>query len=312
MTTALPHKKASSVAMVDSKMREDTFVRSAPPRQIGCSDEDTLGRRAASPSPPYRNTSSVSLPDLFREVEMKRSTSDGAMSSCSWGAGRSSASGRRRSREKKKKWKGKTPPMIREPTSFHTFYGMTYILFVCCFPPVSVGYLLFSIYFRYHNGSPPLVFPSNISLHFPIWLQIWAAVEIMFYLYQYVRLSYMQRQCPLESALGSGPLLTPSERSILWERILDSEGGALGLRRGEREVKPPPPIALERDDLVRFITGWFFDAPLDSISRADVSDFLCWCMFDGRAEEHLTAEEGRELRHFLVELEWGLSLRVYG
>jgi hypothetical protein len=85
-------------------------------------------------------------------------------------------------------------------------------------------------------------------------------------------------------------MLDPDDRKILWDRMME----------------------IEQDDPVAFISGWFFDQPLDQISRYDLCDFLCWSMFDGRSQEHLTTQELHELECFLEDFEYRISLKLFG
>ena len=66
------------------------------------------------------------------------------------------------------------------------------------------------------------------------------------------------------------------------------------------------------DSFAEFLSGWFFDVPVDTISRYDVRDFLAWSMFEGRHQEHLTIWEVKQLESFCYELEYFISLELYG
>ena len=70
---------------------------------------------------------------------------------------------------------------------------------------------------------------------------------------------------------------------------------------------------MEMDTDPSWITGWFLDHPsIESISRYDIFDFLCWAMFDGRNQEHLTAQELQDLEGFVEDLEYRISIHLYG
>jgi hypothetical protein len=90
--------------------------------------------------------------------------------------------------------------------------------------------------------------------------------------------------------LSAAPMLDPDDRKILWDRMME----------------------IEQDDPVAFISGWFFDQPLDQISRYDLCDFHCWSIFDRRSQEHLTTHELHELECFLEDFEYRISLKMYG
>jgi hypothetical protein len=70
---------------------------------------------------------------------------------------------------------------------------------------------------------------------------------------------------------------------------------------------------MEMDTDPSWITGWFLDHPtIESISRYDIFDFLCWAMFDGRNQEHLTTQELQDLEGFVEDLEYRISIHLYG
>lgn len=71
-------------------------------------------------------------------------------------------------------------------------------------------------------------------------------------------------------------------------------------------------VEAEAEDPVGFITGWFFDEPIESISKYDVRDFIVWSMFESRNQEHLTLQELDQLEDFVDEIEWRISLQLYG
>ena len=104
-----------------------------------------------------------------------------------------------------------------------------------------------------------------------ILVEIWVVIEALFYIAQKLHIRYLQYKDPLEASLASAPILTIEARNQLLERILELISG---------------------DDPVSFIRGWFFDEKLEDISRYDICDFITWCMFEGRNQEHLTRKEG--------------------
>lgn len=130
---------------------------------------------------------------------------------------------------------------------------------------------------RIHNSSTPF-------------LDSWAILEALFYIFLIIKLQYLNYKCPLEASLSSAPLLELHERQTLWDRVMKCE----------------------KDDYISFITGWFFDEKLDNISRYDVRDFIAWSMFDARNQEHLSAIEVRQLNLFMNELETGIGIQLYG
>ena len=121
-------------------------------------------------------------------------------------------------------------------------------------------------------------------------VEAWCVIEAIFYVCLKLHIRWLQQMDPLERSLTSAPMLTPMERRQLWQRMVEAEA----------------------DDPVSFITGWFFDQPLESISKYDLRDFVVWSMFEGRNQEHLTGEELDQLEDFVDEIEWRISLQLYG
>ena len=120
-------------------------------------------------------------------------------------------------------------------------------------------------------------------------MDIWCIIEALFFIGMQLKMQYLQSKDPLEASLSAAPMLDPVDRKILWDRMID----------------------IEKDDPIAWISGWFFDQPIENISRYDVCDFICWSMFDGRNQEHLTLEELKELEGFVEDLEYFISLRLY-
>ena len=121
-------------------------------------------------------------------------------------------------------------------------------------------------------------------------MDIWCVIEALFFVYCKLKMAYLQRIDPLEASLSAAPMLDPEDRKVLWDRIMECE----------------------QNDPVKFISGWFFDEPVESIFRYDVFDWMCWSMFDGRNQEHLTTEELHELELMISDLEYHISLQLYG
>lgn len=121
-------------------------------------------------------------------------------------------------------------------------------------------------------------------------MDIWCVIEALFFIACKLKIHYLQQKDPLEASLSAAPMMDPHDRKLLWDRMMETE----------------------QDDPATFISGWFFDEPIEKISRYDVCDFICWAMFDGRNQEHLTTEELHELECFLEEIEHCISLKLYG
>jgi hypothetical protein len=123
-----------------------------------------------------------------------------------------------------------------------------------------------------------------------LFLEIWCMLEAAFYILLKWKIRYLQTRDPLEASLSAAPMMEPADRRTLWDRIME----------------------IEKDDPVAFLSGWFFDQDIKKISRYDVCDFLCWSMFDGRNQEHLTIEELEDLECFVEDLEYSISIHLHG
>lgn len=124
-----------------------------------------------------------------------------------------------------------------------------------------------------------------------IFVEIWVFVEAIFYIIQKLHIRYLQYKDPLEASLSAAPILTIEAREEMMGGIL---------------------MQIHSDDPVSFLRGWFFDEKLENITRYDVHDFLAWCMFEGRNQEHLTRAEARQLHNFVNDFEWVLSIHLHG
>jgi len=121
-------------------------------------------------------------------------------------------------------------------------------------------------------------------------VDFWCVIEALFFIAFKLKYRYLQSKDPLETSLSAAPMYDPEDRKVLWDRIME----------------------VEKDDLGAFISGWFFDESIENISRYDVCDFLCWCMFDGRNQEHLTSLEYHELESLVEDIEYRISIQLYG
>eukprot|EP00934_Nitzschia_sp_Nitz4_P006770 Nitzschia sp. Nitz4//scaffold10_size219509//126562//129189//NITZ4_001436-RA/size219509-augustus-gene-0.275-mRNA-1//-1//CDS//3329532944//6760//frame0 len=176
-------------------------------------------------------------------------------------------------------------------------------LWFCCFmvAPIAYVYIMLMLLRDLCMSFPETVY-EPLKLYVP-WLarladfmkgasrimDVWCVIEALFFIFCKLKIQYLQRKDPLEASLSAAPMMDPEDRRELWDRMMVSE-----------------------EDPAAFISGWFFDQPIAEISRYDVMDFVCWSMFDGRNQEHLTTEELHELEGFLEELEYKISLSLYG
>ena len=139
-------------------------------------------------------------------------------------------------------------------------------------------------------------------------VEVWAVIEGIFYIVLFLHRKYLNSLDTLELSLQSAPMLEIRERAELWNYMLDSEDG----------------------DCARFISGWFWKKgdndddeendvdmatihkKLDNLTRYDIMDFLTWSLFEGRNIEHLTMEETNQLRGFVSDLEYKISIELHG
>jgi hypothetical protein len=129
-------------------------------------------------------------------------------------------------------------------------------------------------------------------------VEAWCVLEGMFYILLKIQIQWLQLKDPLEASLSAAPMMSLQERDVLWSRMMATMNG---------QASEGATI-----NISDFISGWFFDAPLEAISRYDVLDFLCWSLFEGRNQEHLTGYELEQLEGFLEKLEERLSYHLYG
>ena len=120
-------------------------------------------------------------------------------------------------------------------------------------------------------------------------VDVWCIIEAVFFICCKLKLRYLQAKDPLEACLSAAPMQDPEERKALWEHIMAVEKGP------------------------SWIQEWFLDHPsIESLSLYDIYDFLCWALFDGRNQEHLTTHELNDLEGFVEDLEYRLSLQLHG
>eukprot|EP00548_Thalassiothrix_antarctica_P003132 CAMPEP_0194154260 /NCGR_PEP_ID=MMETSP0152-20130528/59921_1 /TAXON_ID=1049557 /ORGANISM="Thalassiothrix antarctica, Strain L6-D1" /LENGTH=648 /DNA_ID=CAMNT_0038860217 /DNA_START=414 /DNA_END=2360 /DNA_ORIENTATION=+ len=103
-----------------------------------------------------------------------------------------------------------------------------------------------------------------------------------------LRIQWLQTIDPLEASLSAAPMMDSPERARNWSMMFEAENP------------------------IKIISGWFFDMPIEEISRYDVRDWVCWSMFEGRNQEHLTGKELDQLESFVELLEEKISFELYG
>jgi len=123
-------------------------------------------------------------------------------------------------------------------------------------------------------------------------VEVWVVIEAIFFLLQQFHIRYLQYKNPLEASLSAAPISSISSREELWNQMMEN------IMSGEG------PIA--------FIRGWFFDEKFEDITRYDICDWITWSMFEGRKQEHLVEEEIRQLQRYLQQLEWSISVHLFG
>jgi len=137
---------------------------------------------------------------------------------------------------------------------------------------------------------PPLAAVISVMQKSSVFMEIWAVIEGLFFIILKLHIYWLQSKDPLEASLSAAPMFELNERRELWERIMKCE----------------------MEDPVVFLTGWFFDEKLENITKYDLLDFVAWSMFEGRNQEHLTHDELEQLKGFVDEIEWRISIHMYG
>jgi len=120
-------------------------------------------------------------------------------------------------------------------------------------------------------------------------VEVWASIEGIFYVILFLHRKWLNSLDTLELSLRNAPMLELGERDELWQLMMDGE-----------------------DECVSFISEWFFGEQLESLTKYDVMDFLTWSMFEGRNIEHLTQDESNQLRQFVEDLEYKISIELFG
>lgn len=120
-------------------------------------------------------------------------------------------------------------------------------------------------------------------------VEFWCWIEGIFYIGCKWHVRWLQTRDPLEASLSAAPMMDLSERQELWNFMMESER-----------------------DIVGFLRGWFFDQPLENISKYDVRDFAAWSLFETRHQEHLSTSELEQLEAFVDEIQVRISLELYG
>ena len=136
---------------------------------------------------------------------------------------------------------------------------------------------------------PTLVWIAHTMKQSSPMVEWWAVIEGLFYIVLFAHRKWLNSLDTLELSLRSAPMLEIRERAELWELMMADE-----------------------TEVVGFIEGWFFGEKLDKLTKYDVMDFLAWSMFEGRNIEHLTHEEGSQLHGFVEDLEYWISVELYG
>jgi hypothetical protein len=191
------------------------------------------------------------------------------------------------------------------PVNFVGIFSPWAVFWGCIFLTVPVAYIYIllvllrelchsfpdTIYLTVQTYLPPvarLIAAMHQSSN--LLVEVWCAIEAVFYVCLKLHIHILQTRDPLEASLSAAPLMDLEDRGLLWQRMMDSA----------------------KDDPVTFITGWFFDQPISSISQYDIRDFTAWSMFEGRHQEHLTVAELEQLEDFVDEVELRNSLHLYG
>jgi pimeloyl-ACP methyl ester carboxylesterase len=123
-------------------------------------------------------------------------------------------------------------------------------------------------------------------------VEVWAVIEGIFYVILFLHRKWLNSLDTLELSLLSAPMLETRERAELWSLMVDT--------------------IMDDGECSQFLSGWFFGEKLEKLTKYDVMDFLTWSLFEGRNIEHLTQEELNQLRGFVSDLEYMLSIELHG
>mmetsp|Transcript_19693 Transcript_19693/g.29219 ORF Transcript_19693/g.29219 Transcript_19693/m.29219 type:complete len:793 (+) Transcript_19693:2-2380(+) len=176
------------------------------------------------------------------------------------------------------------------------------IFYSCILLSVPIAYIyIFFILLREFCVAFPHSLYSGIQRYIPhlAWVvskmerssmlvEVWCIIEGIFYIIMKLRIQWLQTIDPLETSLSAAPMMDRGQRAELWSNMMEMES----------------PIDL--------VSGWFFDMPIEDISRYDIRDWICWSMFEGRNLEHLTSQELNQLEAFVESLEKKISYELYG
>lgn len=121
-------------------------------------------------------------------------------------------------------------------------------------------------------------------------VEVWAVIEGVFYVILFLHRKWLNSLDTLELSLMSAPMLEIGERAELWQLMMESEEG----------------------ECSKWVSGWFFGASLETLTKYDVMDFVTWSLFEGRNIEHLTQEEMTQLKRFVADLEYNISIELHG
>jgi hypothetical protein len=185
----------------------------------------------------------------------------------------------------------------------YSAWGFVYFLIFLTVPVayVYIGFILLrelcmafphSFYAGMQHYIPQLAWIVSKMEKSSLIVEAWCVIEGIFYIMMKLHIKWLQMKDPLEASLSAAPMMDLKDRGLLWSRMMGTTSA--------------------ETNLVDFISGWFFDSALENISRYDVRDFLCWSMFEGRNQEHLTGDELRQLEGFLEDLEVRLSYHLFG
>ena len=192
-------------------------------------------------------------------------------------------------------------PLELNAVGFVSLWGFVWLGLFCVVPLVYFYILLMllrdlclyfpeTVYEPLLYYTPYLAYLADYMKNASRIVDVWCVIEALFFIGCKLKVQYLQSKDPLEASLSAAPMLDGDDRRNLWDRMMD----------------------VEQHDPCAFISGWFFDQPIQEISRYDVCEFISWSMFDGRNQEHLTVQELQDLEHFVEDLEYRISLKLYG
>eukprot|EP00966_Prymnesium_polylepis_P094764 2194031-Prymnesium_polylepis.1 len=123
----------------------------------------------------------------------------------------------------------------------------------------------------------------------------YACAEGLFYCWSSCKRASLAERAPPYIEAPSGRAFTSKWRRREVERILATEFGATEAEGGGETRTPERGRA--------WLSGWFFDAPFESIRREQAAAFLAWAYYNYESNDALSPAEADEIEADLARFE---------